>query len=344
VTQSSNSGEYAVWDYWPFGEPVSQFDFQAAAPELAPEALCTAANPLFCDGFESGNLLAWTCTNGQGGCVEPDWELFEPLFTGKKQDAVTDLFYFEARFMDAKLGRFVSPDEGPFVLENPQTFNRYAYAVNSPFRYGDPNGESPTLISGAVGFVAGGLVGGLGSIGVQLWNNGGSFSDINWRDVGASSAGGAISGGLAGLTLGGSLAAEATLGTTVLASTAVGAATNPVGGAVQRALDSSPETRAGDLQAVAADAAWGAVGGAVGGRIQAGYNARILQAEAQVIASIPAASRGSWGAAQSINGHATIAAHAQTFGPIASNVASSKVTGVVAPMLASSESREEPRP
>jgi len=141
VTQSSNSGEYAIWDYWPFGEPVSQFDFQAAAPQLAPEALCTAANPLFCDGFESGNLLAWTCTNGQGGCVEPDWELFEPLFTGKKQDVVTDLFYFEARFMDAKLGRFVSPDEGPFDLENPQTFNRYAYAANSPYRYVDPDGR-----------------------------------------------------------------------------------------------------------------------------------------------------------------------------------------------------------
>lgn len=141
VTQSSNSGEYAIWDYWPFGEPVSQFDFQAAAPELAPEALCTAANPLFCDGFESGNLLAWTCTNGQGGCIEPDWELFEPLFTGKKQDAVTGLFYFEARFMDAKLGRFVSPDEGPFDLENPQTFNRYAYAANSPYRYVDPDGR-----------------------------------------------------------------------------------------------------------------------------------------------------------------------------------------------------------
>lgn len=146
VTQSSNSGEYAIWDYWPFGEPVSQFDFQAAAPQLAPEALCTAANPLFCDGFESGNLLAWTCTNGQGGCVEPDWELFEPLFTGKKQDVVTDLFYFEARFMDAKLGRFVSPDEGPFVLENPQTFNRYAYAVNSPLTYIDPTGKAVNIV------------------------------------------------------------------------------------------------------------------------------------------------------------------------------------------------------
>jgi RHS repeat-associated protein len=142
VTQGPSASEYAIWDYWPFGEPVSQFDLREGESPEAPEALCTAANPVFCDGFESGNLLAWTCTNGQSGCVEPDWELFEPLFTGKKQDTETDLFYFEARYMDAKLGRFTSPDEGPYVLENPQTFNRYAYAINSPLTFSDPDGRA----------------------------------------------------------------------------------------------------------------------------------------------------------------------------------------------------------
>src|SRR5690606_22807234 len=52
VTQGRSSSEYAIWDYWPFGEPVSQFDLREGESTEAPEALCTAANPVFCDGFE----------------------------------------------------------------------------------------------------------------------------------------------------------------------------------------------------------------------------------------------------------------------------------------------------
>jgi RHS repeat-associated protein len=153
VTQVSSAGTYAEWDYWPFGEPVSQFDLQVGMKGVAPDALCADPDDIFCDGFESGNLLAWTCTNGQSGCVEPDWELFEPLFTGKKRDELTDLLYFEARHLDPKIGRFVSPDEGPFVLENPQTFNRYAYALSSPLKYKDPDGNvADTILD--IGFVA----------------------------------------------------------------------------------------------------------------------------------------------------------------------------------------------
>lgn len=81
-----------------------------------------------------------------------------------------------------------------------------------------------------------------------------------WQDVRAAAAGGAVSGGLAGLTLGGALLAEAGLGTTV----AVASGTNVIGGAVTREMGSDPASRATDVKEIVLDAAVGADGGAVG--------------------------------------------------------------------------------
>jgi RHS repeat-associated protein len=63
-------------------------------------------------------------------------------FTGKERDAETGLDYFGARYMSAAQGRFVTPD--PLMASarasDPQTWNRYAYALNNPLRYVDPDG------------------------------------------------------------------------------------------------------------------------------------------------------------------------------------------------------------
>ena len=63
-------------------------------------------------------------------------------FTGQERDDESDLDYFGARYFGASLGRFTSPDP---LLEsadpsNPQTWNRYAYVVNSPLVLIDPTG------------------------------------------------------------------------------------------------------------------------------------------------------------------------------------------------------------
>jgi RHS repeat-associated protein len=62
-------------------------------------------------------------------------------FTGKPQDTGTGLSYYGARWYDANLGRFISPDPAGFVETNPVSFNRYAYANNNPVRYVDPDGR-----------------------------------------------------------------------------------------------------------------------------------------------------------------------------------------------------------
>ncbi len=72
-------------------------------------------------------------------------------FVGKEKDIETGLYYFGARYMKPENGRFISPDiVGPVdprtsktnykMLENPQKLNAYAYSLNNPYRYIDPQG------------------------------------------------------------------------------------------------------------------------------------------------------------------------------------------------------------
>jgi len=62
-------------------------------------------------------------------------------YTGKELDSSTSLYYYEARYYDPTLGRFLSSDTIVPSPLNPQDFNRYTYAGNNPFRYTDPTGH-----------------------------------------------------------------------------------------------------------------------------------------------------------------------------------------------------------
>ena len=73
-------------------------------------------------------------------------------FIGKEKDEETGLSYFGARYLGGHTGRFTSPDEVRAVdpiasktneklLLNPQRHNTYAYALNNPYRYVDPDGR-----------------------------------------------------------------------------------------------------------------------------------------------------------------------------------------------------------
>ncbi len=70
-------------------------------------------------------------------------------FAGYERDlantssAADDLDYMHARFCNPQLGRFlrVDPKRRHEAMKSPQRWNRYAYAIGSPLRFVDPDGE-----------------------------------------------------------------------------------------------------------------------------------------------------------------------------------------------------------
>jgi RHS repeat-associated protein len=62
-------------------------------------------------------------------------------FGGKPQDSETGLSYFGARYYDPVVGRFMGVDAVGFSTGNLQSFNRYAYGNNNPYRFVDPDGN-----------------------------------------------------------------------------------------------------------------------------------------------------------------------------------------------------------
>ena len=64
-------------------------------------------------------------------------------FTGQKRDASAGLMYYNARYYDSALGRFISADTIVPSAGNPQSLNRYSYVYNNPLRYTDPSGHCP---------------------------------------------------------------------------------------------------------------------------------------------------------------------------------------------------------
>jgi RHS repeat-associated protein len=68
---------------------------------------------------------------------------FAPRFTGKERDAESGNDYFGVRYYASSMGRFMSPDPGPWKLNNPQYLNMYAYVLNNPLRNVDVAGETP---------------------------------------------------------------------------------------------------------------------------------------------------------------------------------------------------------
>jgi RHS repeat-associated protein len=184
-------------------------------------------------------------------------------FTGKERDSESGLDYFGARYYGSALGRFSTPDpeSASASLFDPQRWNAYSYAVNNPYKFVDPDGENPLLISAGVGLVVGAAGGALFDVGNQLIQNGGHFDQINGREVFGATVGGAVSGGIAGLTLG-LIPAPATLTAGYLTTSAfVNGGSNVVGGIVQREIDpTATNTPTTDFVA-------GAVGGAVGTKV-----------------------------------------------------------------------------
>ena len=96
-----------------------------------------------------GKTLGKRNVRGSGLSVDPFYEeegRSRPGYTGHVRDGATGLTYMQARHYSPELGRFLSNDPIGVNFSNLQSFNRYAYANNNPYRYVDPDGRTPDML------------------------------------------------------------------------------------------------------------------------------------------------------------------------------------------------------
>jgi RHS repeat-associated protein len=77
-------------------------------------------------------------------------------YTSQEFDTSTGLYFYQSRYYDPVLARFVQPDAYVPFASNPQNLNRYAYALNNPATLTDPDGHCPICIAILIGAAIGG--------------------------------------------------------------------------------------------------------------------------------------------------------------------------------------------
>jgi RHS repeat-associated protein len=62
-------------------------------------------------------------------------------YTGQREESEIGLYFYNARFYDAALARFISADTIVPQPGDPLAWDRYAYVRNNPIKYNDPSGH-----------------------------------------------------------------------------------------------------------------------------------------------------------------------------------------------------------
>ena len=143
----------------------------------------------------NGNLVSttlyepWGTTRYENGDDVTDYG-----YTGQMQEG--DIYFYNARWYDPQLGRFMQPDTiVPLQVQGTQAFDRYAYVNNNPMNYVDPGGDFAITTAILIGVGVGALVGYGGQV-IHNLNNNMSFKEALTTDISAGwIVGGAVAGG-----------------------------------------------------------------------------------------------------------------------------------------------------
>ena len=105
-------------------------------------------------------------------------------FTGQRLDTETSFYFYNARYYDAELGRFISADSVAQEPTDPQSLNRYSYARNNPVMLSDPSGHFFAALVAIIGqIISAAITGAIVSA---------AFAAITGGDIGKAALNGAI--------------------------------------------------------------------------------------------------------------------------------------------------------
>ncbi len=184
---------------------------------VSPPAACTerqwyhtdVAGSVLARSDSSGNVVRFDYQPWGEPWTAPTAAAGDRQYNGRIFDPGTGFHDYGARMYLPEIGRFISVDSAGANLSEPTTFNRYAYVLNNPYKYADPNGRVAFLaVTGLIGAAAGAIYGAISSAN--------SEEGFNWGAVGKWGTIGAV----AGLTLGAGTSLLVTGGATVTASVA----------------------------------------------------------------------------------------------------------------------------
>ena len=120
---------------------------------------------------------AWGETRYSNGSIVTDRQ-----FTGQINDGDTGLYYYNARYYDPALHKFIQADTIVPDPNDPQTLNRYSYVENNPIKYTDPTGHKKNPWD-ACGGMGAGSAGGIAIAGAGTmyygYKTGQAIADLN---------------------------------------------------------------------------------------------------------------------------------------------------------------------
>ena len=98
---------------------------------------------------DSGQIVQEYNYDAYGNALgfDPGAALTNILYSGEQYNVVSGLQYLRARWYNPQSGTFNSLDPFSGNAQNPQSYNKYAYAHNNPIGYVDPSGAFISLVT-----------------------------------------------------------------------------------------------------------------------------------------------------------------------------------------------------